>query len=82
MDRVMVDEMYCQLLKQLTGNREAESERRAWRLAAIICSCVGPADETLENTVLRFLTLRVEGQSERMVCFNISYLELCQEAFR
>ena len=69
-DPLMADELYCQLLKQLSGNREPESDRRAWRLAAVLCSCVGPADESLENVVLRFLTLKVDaadGAVEREV---------------
>ncbi|KAH9260310.1 hypothetical protein BASA81_001480 [Batrachochytrium salamandrivorans] len=58
-DLQLQDELWVQLLKQLTLNPNLGSERRAWMLCCICAACVGPATEVVENAVLNFLAFQV-----------------------
>lgn len=39
------DEVYCQLVKQTTGNPDADSNLRGWELFAVLAGCFPPGDE-------------------------------------
>jgi myosin-15 len=51
---LMRDEVYCQLVKQLSGNGSVSSAQRGWRLVSILCAYFPPT-ETLKPYLLRFL---------------------------
>lgn len=48
------DELYCQLVKQFSDNRKAESVQRVWQMMLLALSTFPPS-EALENYLEMFL---------------------------
>lgn len=68
---VMRDEVYCQLMKQLTQNPSPQSEFRGWNLMAMCCASFPPSKE-LENYLEFFL--RKSTRSECVHKLHMSIL--------
>ncbi|VDN35123.1 unnamed protein product [Gongylonema pulchrum] len=57
------DELFCQLMKQLTSNERCESVRKGWELLAIFLSFFGPANPEVTQRLTEF----IEANSDRLL---------------
>eukprot|EP00605_Chrysophyceae_sp_TOSAG23-4_P000651 GSChrysophyteH1.ASY1.ANO1.733.1 assembled CDS len=59
-DKDMRDEVYCQIIKQITQNSRAESVAKGWQL---LCMCVGhfPPSFDMEYYLLHYIITKSEG---------------------
>ncbi|XP_069105454.1 myosin-VIIa-like isoform X2 [Argopecten irradians] len=53
-NELLRDEVYCQMIKQLTNNRHETSERRGWELMWLATGCFVPSTNLLKE-VMQFL---------------------------
>jgi len=68
----LVDEIYCQVMKQVTENPKFESETRGWNLMSILLATFPPSSQ-LENYLEYFLR-----RSGRLSCVRtLHYVLLC-----
>lgn len=52
---VFVNEVYCQVLKQCTGNPDPESRESLWRLLFVLVNCIGPVGTNMQCVVEKYL---------------------------
>ncbi|VDK47753.1 unnamed protein product [Anisakis simplex] len=57
------DELFCQLIKQLSNNQRFDSVRRGWELMAIFLTFFTPSSEQITLKLSRF----IEGNSDRLL---------------
>uniref|UniRef100_A0A915B3E1 Rho GTPase-activating protein 39 n=1 Tax=Parascaris univalens TaxID=6257 RepID=A0A915B3E1_PARUN len=57
------DELFCQLMKQLSNNERCDSLRRGWELMAIFLSFFAPSSEQITQKLIRF----VDANSDRLL---------------
>uniref|UniRef100_A0A0N5AGR4 Rho GTPase-activating protein 39 n=1 Tax=Syphacia muris TaxID=451379 RepID=A0A0N5AGR4_9BILA len=59
----IADELFCQLIKQLTSNEKRDSLRRGWELLAIFLSFFGPHNED----IIQRLTYFIDSNSDHLL---------------
>lgn len=52
---IMRNELYCQLLKQLSGNPMEEERKKAWQILWALVNCVSPDGEEMQCVVQKYL---------------------------
>ncbi|VDM38132.1 unnamed protein product [Toxocara canis] len=57
------DELFCQLIKQLSNNQRCDSLRRGWELLAIFLTFFAPSAEHVAQKLVRF----IEANSDRLL---------------
>merc|ERR1712137_660134 len=55
------DEVFAQLLKQLTDNPSERSSERGWQLMEHLCTCVGPSKQMTDCVQKKIKALADEG---------------------
>ncbi|XP_065841115.1 myosin-VIIa-like [Oscarella lobularis] len=63
------DEIYCQIIKQMTENRIKSSEERGWELLWLACGSFG-CSNTLQKEVVHFLKSKSARQPLALDCQN------------
>ncbi|EJW87488.1 RhoGAP domain-containing protein [Wuchereria bancrofti] len=59
----LADELFCQIMKQLTGNERFDSIRRGWELLAIFLSFFSPSNSEITQKLTEF----IEANSDRLL---------------
>ncbi|MFH4980067.1 hypothetical protein AB6A40_006776 [Gnathostoma spinigerum] len=57
----IADEIFCQLMKQLTSNERCESLRRGWELLTILLSFCFPSSEEIHDRLVHFIDSNSDG---------------------
>lgn len=63
------DELFCQLIKQLSGNEKYDSIRRGWELLAIFLTFFIPRNEDVLKTLTAFIELNSDRSSDSSEVF-------------
>ena len=84
MQDLLRDETYCQIIKQLTDNRNRASEKKGWELLWLCCGVFTPSANLLKH-VMNFLKSRdvdIAGDCVHRLNRTIRYvlLPLCMYA--
>eukprot|EP00940_MAST-03C_sp_MAST-3C-sp2_P003000 g3000.t1 len=61
-DENMRTEIFCQIIKQLIGNKSPASEKRGWDLMAVAVSCLRPSDDFHGYLIIFLQTRKDEGK--------------------
>jgi len=79
------NEMYCQVMKQLTANPKKESQKQGWMIMALLCEHVPPSDNLL-NYVLNFINEHIDGPYDTDIAqyalYSIKVLETTSNKFK
>ncbi|VDK76735.1 unnamed protein product [Onchocerca ochengi] len=59
----LADELFCQVMKQLTGNERFDSIRRGWELLAIFLAFFSPSNPEITQKLTEF----IEANSDRLL---------------
>ncbi|KAL8577201.1 hypothetical protein ACOMHN_061328 [Nucella lapillus] len=51
-NKYLRDEIFCQLMKQLTNNPDRPSEEKGWNLMALLCSTAAPGGELFDQCLV------------------------------
>lgn len=68
----LADELFCQIMKQLTGNERFDSIRRGWELLTIFLAFFSPSNQEVTQKLTGF----IDANSDRLLDMPEVYVVL------
>ena len=75
-NKLLRDEAYLQIYKQLHKNKNPQSEMLGWKMFAIVASSFLPSNNDVLNIILNFLFFEIQERNDEQIQFYINYIFL------
>ena len=73
-NKVLRDEAYLQIYKQLHKNKKKESIMLGWKIFAVIASSFIPSNKDILNIILNFLFFEIQETDDEQIRMHINYI--------
>ena len=73
-NKMLRDEAYLQIYKQLHKNKKKESIMLGWKIFAVIASSFIPSNKDILNIILNFLFFEIQETDDEQIRMHINYI--------
>ena len=73
-NKMLRDEAYLQIYKQLHKNKKKESIMLGWKIFAVIASSFIPSNKDILNIILNFLFFEIQETDDEQIRIHINYI--------
>ena len=73
-NKILRDEAYLQIYKQLHKNKKQDSIMRGWKILAIVASSFLPSNKDILNIILNFLFFEIQETNDEQIRIHINYI--------
>ena len=73
-NKILRDEAYLQIYKQLHKNKKKESIMLGWKIFAVIASSFIPSNKDILNIILNFLFFEIQETDDEQIRMHINYI--------
>ena len=73
-NKILRDEAYLQIYKQLHKNKKKESIMLGWKMFAVIASSFVPSNKDILNIILNFLFFEIQETNDEQIRIYINYI--------